>query len=69
MKCDYTRENILQILKTQLSFFVLDKYEFNLIKEIYDKTIERTEYCFNASNNKYYLKSADVILGLKNRIF
>lgn len=55
------KENILKLLKKQLSsFFELDSAENNLLDENFDSVLDRCNFCFSQNTNKYYHKEGEV---------
>lgn len=60
MKIDYSNDFIFDLIKKQLSFFLVDDEEISLIKEIYPEVMGRLEYCFSSNKTKYYFKDGQV---------
>jgi len=58
MICDYSKPYLIGLIQKQLSLFLITDQEIKKINDILDKVIDRTEYCFAASDNKYYSKDS-----------
>jgi len=59
MKSNYSRDFILQLISKQLSFFLINEKELELIEATYPDVLERVKYCFLATKNKYYFKDGE----------
>ena len=56
MICDYSDSYLIELIRRQLSLFMITNQEIEKIRNILTEVIERTKYCFSASGNKYYSK-------------
>lgn len=59
MKCDYSSDFIIDLLRKQLSLFLINDNEVELINVIYPVVLKRVETCFSVSNNKHYHKNGE----------
>jgi serine O-acetyltransferase len=55
------KNKILEQLKKQVnSLFIMTEDQYERLERYFDKVLERCEYCFKHTNNKYYLRDGQV---------
>mgnify|MGYP000449756887 CR=1 FL=1 len=54
MECNYSNSYLIDLLHKQLSMFLITDDEVKQIENTLVETLERTNYCFSKSKNKYY---------------
>lgn len=57
MLCDYSKNEIVELLERQLTMFACSKDDIEIINNNFDQAYQRTNYCFSFSKNKYYSKN------------
>lgn len=62
MKFLIPESEIQELLKKQLSHFMITKDEVDIIKKNWEESINRIEYCFDNSINKYFKVSGEAFL-------
>jgi serine O-acetyltransferase len=61
MKIFIEKNDVKELLYKQIdNFFSLHKIERDVINYCFSRTLERCEYCFSYSNNKYYIHDGEV---------